>query len=180
MNGNHKAIGKYLFVGVFVAGAVLSLRLDFAPGIAASGNFREFIVEMAAFLPLMFILIGLIDVWIPHNIAEKHIGKDAGVKGSLWVIALAMLQAGPLYGAFPVAYLLWKKGCSLRNIFIYLGAFSTVKIPMLTFEIGFLGFQFTLLRTLFTLPVFIAIAIMLEAIFLKSDIIIANPNDGEK
>jgi hypothetical protein len=54
------------------------------------------------------------------------------------VILLAMLQAGPLYGAFPVAYLLWKKGASIKNIFIYLGAFSTLKILMLTFEIGFL------------------------------------------
>ncbi len=42
--------------------------------------------------------------------------------GIFWVVLLAMLQAGPLYAAFPVAALLWKKGCSVRNVFIYLGA----------------------------------------------------------
>ncbi len=78
-----------------------------------------------------------------------------------------MLQAGPLYGAFPVAYLLWKKGCGIKNIFIYLGAFSTLKIPMLTFEIGFLGLKFSLLRTLFTLPIFIIIAMFME-VYLKN------------
>ncbi|MCX6557056.1 MAG: permease, partial [Candidatus Aminicenantes bacterium] len=79
-------------------------------------------------------------------------------------ILLAMLQAGPLYAAFPVAALLWKKGCSVRNIFVYLGAFSTLKIPMLAFEIGFLGLEFSLLRALFSLPVFIGIGYLLALV----------------
>jgi len=117
---------------------------------------------MILFLPLMFILIGLFDVWIPREKIEKHIGEDSGWKGTLLVILLASLQAGPLYGAFPFAYILWKKGCNIRNIFIYLGAFSTIKIPMITFEIGFLGLKFSLLRTLITLPVFIIIGYIME------------------
>ena len=50
-----------------------------------------------------------------------------------------------------------------RNIFIYLGAFSSIKVPMLTFEIGFLGLKFSLLRALFTLPVFIIVGFLMEA-----------------
>ena len=180
MKKNHKPVVKYLFAAAFVAGAFLSLRLGFTPGIAAGRNFRDFMVEMAAFLPLMFVLIGLVDAWLPRDIVEKHIGKESGVKGSLWVIALAMLQAGPLYGAFPVAAMLWKKGCSLRNIFIYLGAFSTLKIPMLTFEVGFLGWQFSLLRTLITLPVFIVIAIIMEKTIKSDEFVILNPADEGK
>ncbi|MCU0462741.1 MAG: hypothetical protein MUF36_12150, partial [Bacteroidales bacterium] len=52
--------------------------------------------------------------------------------------------------------------CSIRNIFIYLGAFATIKIPMITFEIGFLGLKFSLLRTIITLPVFILIGYLME------------------
>ena len=37
-----------------------------------------------------------------------------------------------------------------------------VKIPMLTYEIAFLGWQFSLLRSAVTLPVFIALACLLE------------------
>ncbi len=102
-----------------------------------SSNFFEFLKDMLFFIPFMFILIGLFDVWISKEKIQKHVGDNSGPKGVLLVIILAMLQAGPLYGAFPVAYILWKKGCSIRNIFIYLGAFSTLKIPMMTFEIGF-------------------------------------------
>jgi uncharacterized membrane protein YraQ (UPF0718 family) len=117
---------------------------------------------MITFIPFLFIIVGLFDVWFPKEKIEKHIGKDSGIKGILVVVVLAMLQAGPLYGAFPVAYILYKKGASIKNIFIYLGAFSTLKIPMLGIEIGYLGLKFTLARTLVALPLFILIGYFME------------------
>lgn len=93
---------------------------------------------------------------------EKYIGSGSGIKGIILMILLAVTQVGPLYAAFPVAHLLWKKGCSLRNIFVYVGMFSAAKIPMLTFEIGFLGLKFSLLRLILTIPVFILISIFME------------------
>ena len=41
---------------------------------------------------------------------------------------------------------LLKKGVSLTNVFIFIGAWSTTKIPMLLFEAGNLGVNFMLLR----------------------------------
>lgn len=146
-----------------------SLYYNFNPGIQIfKDNFLMFFKEMALVLPVMFILIGLFDVWIPREKVEKHIGQASGIKGILLVIFLAFLQAGPLYAAFPVAYLLWKKGCSPMNIFIYLSAFTTAKIPMLTFEIGFLGIKFSLLRIAITLPVFILVGIIMGRYFEKN------------
>lgn len=158
---------KYIPVVVFLSLIIVSHLFNFTPGIKTGNNFRLFFTEMITFLPLMFILIGLFDVWIPKEKVEKHIGQESGIKGIFWVVILATLQAGPLYAAFPVAYLLWKKGASIKNIFIYLGAFSALKVPMLTFEIGFLGLKFSLLRTLITLPVFILIG-SLMAVYLKN------------
>ena len=157
-----KQIKQYIFPFVFLISIGFSYLLNFAIGKEIGLNFWIFFKEMMLFLPLMFILIGLFDVWVPREKIEKHIGKESGWKGTGLVILLAMLQAGPLYGAFPFAYILWKKGCSIRNVFIYLGAFSTIKIPMITFEIGFLGLKFSLLRTLITLPVFIIIGYIME------------------
>ena len=157
-----KKLTKYIFPIVFLAFIGFSYLFNFVVGEQIGGNFWLFFKEMILFLPLMFILIGLFDVWIPREKIEKHIGEDSGWKGTLLVILLASLQAGPLYGAFPFAYILWKKGCNIRNIFIYLGAFSTIKIPMITFEIGFLGLKFSLLRTLITLPIFILIGYAME------------------
>jgi len=111
---------EYIFVILFGIFAIISRIFNFAPSKIIQNNFWLFFVEMITFLPFMFILIGLFDVWFPKEKVEKHIGAGSGIKGIFWVILLAMLQAGPLYGAFPVAYLLWKKGCSIKNIFIYL------------------------------------------------------------
>lgn len=157
-----KQAKKYIFPFIFLAFIGLSYAFDFATGRQIGTNFWMFFKEMILFLPLMFILIGLFDVWVPREKIEKHIGEKSGWKGTGLVILLATLQAGPLYGAFPFAYILWKKGCSIKNIFIYLGAYSTIKIPMITFEIGFLGWKFSLLRTLITLPVFIIIGFIME------------------
>lgn len=173
-------LGEYLLALAFGAWLLASRLAGWSFGLGAGQNFWTFFSEMIAFLPLMFVLIGLIDVWLPREKVERHIGPGSGIRGTFWVIMLAMFQAGPLYGAFPTVYLLWRKGCSIRNIFIYLGAFSTLKIPMLTFEIGFLGWKFSLLRTAFTLPVFVVIGHIMEDYLKHRDFAIAAPSSGER
>lgn len=134
----------------------------FSYGASAGGSFKEFLLEMMMFLPAMFVLIGLFDVWVPRGVVERYVGRESGIAAIPWMVLLAMLQAGPLYACFPVAVMLWKKGCAPRNVFIYIGAFSTLKIPMLTFEVAFLGWRFSLARALISLPVFIVLSYLLE------------------
>ncbi|MGB9696548.1 MAG: permease [Ignavibacteria bacterium] len=152
-----------ILIALFAIYTIISYMFDFRAGeIIFKEHFFSFLKEMIMFLPVMFILIGLGNVWINKEKVEKHIGENSGIKGIILVILLSMAQAGPLYSAFPVTYLLWKKGANIRNIFIYIGAFCTIKIPMLTFEIGFLGWKFSLLRTLMSLPIIVLIAIIME------------------
>ena len=155
-------IKPYIWLASFAIFSVGSFWFGFDPGRTIYQSFTKSFIEMITFIPFLFIIVGLFDVWFPKEKIEKHIGKDSGIKGILTVIVLAMLQAGPLYGAFPVAYIVYKKGASIKNIFIYLGAFSTLKIPMLGIEIGYLGLKFTLARTLVALPLFIAIGYFME------------------
>jgi len=134
----------------------------FAFGLRAGENLWDFLVEMALVLPPMFVLVGLFEIWVPRAVVERHVGRRSGAAAIFWMVLLATVQAGPLYGAFPVAVGLWRKGCAPRNVFIYLGAFSAMKIPMLTFEVAFLGWSFSLARTIITLPVFIAIGVLMQ------------------
>lgn len=170
---------NWLNLSIIIAFAVfvaVSFSIDYNLGKSIfKEQFYSFFREMILFLPIMFILIGLGDVWINREKVEKHIGKDSGLKGIILVIFLSMAQAGPLYGAFPVTYLLWKKGASIRNIFIYIGAFCTIKIPMLTFEIGFLGWKFSLLRTLFSLPAIIIIGVVMEKLLKNNSFEVKQP-----
>jgi len=157
-----KQTKPYIWAITFIAVSIASYFFGFAPGITIYTSFEAFFIEMITFIPFLFVLVGLFDVWFPKKEIEKHIGKKSGITGILLVIILAMLQAGPLYGAFPVAYILYKKGASVRNIFIYLGAFSSMKLPMLGIEIGYLGIEFTVFRTLVTLPLAILIGVLME------------------
>jgi len=167
---------SFLIISAFTVFVAVSFIVDFSIGENIfKEQFYSFFKEMILFLPVMFILIGLGDVWISKEKVEKHIGKNSGFKGVLLIILLSMAQVGPLYGAFPVTYLLWRKGASIRNIFIYVGAFCTIKIPMITFEIGFLGWKFSLLRTLFSLPIIIIISIFMEKILKNKSFEVKQP-----
>ncbi|OGC20986.1 hypothetical protein A3J90_06725 [candidate division WOR-1 bacterium RIFOXYC2_FULL_37_10] len=171
-----KILKDYFWIIIFFIFIVGSMFINYEPGRQIYINFEKFFIEMILFLPLMFVFVGLFDVWVPKEKVERHVGHEGGITGTFWIILLATFQAGPLYGAFPVAYLLSKKGASPRNIFIYLGAFSCMKLPMLTFEINFLGLKFSLLRTLFSLPVFIIIGIIMEY-YLGKDYKVTQPEN---
>ena len=153
---------NYLWVIAYVVFTILSFIFGFSPGKSIFSNFTQSFLEMITFVPFLFIIVGLLDIWVSKEKIQKYIGQESGIKGIILVILLAMLQAGPLYGAFPVAYLLYKKEASTRNIFIYLGAFSSLKIPMIGIEIGYLGIEFSLARTLISLPLFIGIGYLME------------------
>ncbi len=167
------AIKKYKFaipiITLFILFVCFSFVYKYQPGVQIfKNNFWSFLKEMIIALPVMFILVGLFDVWVSKEKVQKHIGKASGIKGILLVMLLAFLQAGPLYAAFPVAYILWKKGTSASNIFIYLSAASIAKIPMLSFEIGFLGIQFSLLRIFLSIPIFVILGIIMGKYFEKN------------
>lgn len=174
-----KIFKKYKFdFPVIIAFAVFvmySYYYKYNPGVSIfEDNFWSFIKEMIIALPVMFVLVGLFDVWVSKEKVQKHIGESSGVKGVMLIMLLAFLQAGPLYAAFPVVYILWKKGTSARNIFIYLSSASIAKIPMLAFEIGFLGIKFSILRIMISIPVFIILGIVMGNYFDKNNYEVKN------
>jgi len=151
-------------VALLFAALLIGLHLlDISVGQRLVHEFTAFSMKMVVLVPCIFILIGLLDAWVPQQWIQKHVGEHSGIRGIVYVIMLAMFQGGPLYGAFPTAHLLWKKGCSMRNVFMYLGAFSTLKIPMMLFEANFLGWRFTLVRGAVALPVFVLTAEIMAA-----------------
>jgi len=103
-------------------------------------------VEMIMVLPPVFILLGLLDVWVKRETMVKMMGKDSGMTGVLLAFFLGSAAAGPLYAAFPVALTLLRKGSSFKNVLILIGAWSTTKIPLLLFEAASMGLTFTLIR----------------------------------
>jgi len=54
-----------------------------------------------------------------------------------------------------------KKGVKFSNVLIFIGAWSTTKIPLILFEITALGAKFAITRLLVDIPRFILIAYIL-------------------
>ena len=126
--------------------------------------------EVAMVLPPIFILLGLIDVWVSRERMIRLMGPGSGIKGIIISIIMGSVAAGPLYAAFPIAAMLLKKGARLTNILIFIGAWSTTKIPMLLFEISALGARFALLRLLIVIPGIIIIAYSIYFLLSKREI----------
>ncbi|NME36439.1 MULTISPECIES: permease [Fusobacterium] len=104
------------------------------------------LIEMLGIIPPIFILLGPLDVWVKKETMMKFMGKGSGIKGVLLSFLMGSTAAGPLYAAFPIAGVLLKKGTSIFNVLIFIGAWSTMKIPLLIFESTSLGYNFSLLR----------------------------------
>jgi uncharacterized membrane protein YraQ (UPF0718 family) len=151
----------YLFMLVVLVDLILWLYWP-DKGITAVKSTGDYLLEMLLFIPPIFILIGLLDVWVPREIVEKNVGPDSGVKGVVISILVATAAAGPLYAGFPVAYTLMKKGCRLSNVVIFLGTWATIKVPMLMMEIKFLGLEFAAARLILTLPAIIISGYLVE------------------
>ena len=128
------------------------------------------IKQMLLLLPPIFILLGLLDVWVPRDVMVKYLGSKSGVRGIALAILLGSCTSGPLYAAFPVTAVFMKKGVKFSNIMIFLGAWSTTKIPILLFEGTNLGWKFALTRLLIDIPGIILIAFALEAAVSEKEI----------
>ena len=120
------------------------------------------LIEMLSVIPPIFLLMGLMDVWVPKQTMMKYMGKGAGVKGGIFAFVLGSFSAGPLYAAFPVAAAFLKKGVSLVNVFLFLGAWSTTKIPMMLFEVTQFGAAFAVARFSLNLVGIVILAFLME------------------
>lgn len=129
----------------------------------------ENILVVLGILPPVFILLGLFDVWIPRERVAPHMGEDSGVKGTVLSVVLGACSAGPLYIAFPVAEVMIRKGTSLRNIFVFIGAWSTMRIPMILFEIQNLGAVFGLTRYFVSLVGILLMALLMDRVLTEKE-----------
>lgn len=157
-----KKLKDYILVIFFALFVVISLLFNFTPGKAIFDNFSTFSYSVIKFLPTVFILIGIFEVWIERETIEKHLGENSSFISYLWAVLLAGTSVGGLYVALPVAKTLHDKGAKLSIVFTFLGAASVGRIPMMLFEASYLGIKFTSIRLLSSIPIIIFSSILIE------------------
>ena len=145
-----KLIKANLFLAIVVLAYLILTIVSPQLGLQGVKNSSYYIKEMLMIMPVIFVLTALLDSWVPKETIIKLLGKEAKAKGIVLSFLLGSISAGPIYAAFPLCGMLYKKGASIQNIVIILSSWAVVKIPMLLNEAKFLGLKFMTVRWVLT------------------------------
>ncbi len=165
-----KLLKRYKFFILMLALIGILLLVKFETGVNAAKITLDSFKEMLLIIPPIFVLLGLLDVWVPRETMVRYLGEDSGIKGMLIAILIGSAAAGPLYAAFPVALVLMKKGAKFSNILLFIGAWSTTKIPMLLFELSSLGAKFMLTRLAVSMAGIFIIALIVDKAMSRDEV----------
>lgn len=135
---------------------------------ASSRVTLDYLKEMLIIMPPVFVLMGLLEVWIPKDKIQLWLGSKSGVRGAIISVLLGTLPTGPVYVAFPLAGYLLGQGASVRNIILFLGSWAALKVPQMMLEIKFLGVAFASLRFVLTLILLLVIGQIMQMVFHKN------------
>lgn len=111
----------------------------------------------------VFGLVGLLQVWISRDLIVRLLGREGGIKGLLLAAFCGTLLIGPAYIIFPLLMSIHKQGARWAVITIVLSAYA-VKLQMIPIEIEFLGWPFSLGRSLLTVALAIPTGLLVEAL----------------
>lgn len=123
-------------------------------GSALNSAFFQFI-SMLKIVPPIFLLIGLLDIWVPRETMIKLMGEKSGMLGILIAFFIGTMSAGPLVAAFPVAQIMLKKGAKYANVLFFLTVWASAKLPILFYQATTLGLLYTLVTNVTLLVVYL-------------------------
>jgi len=110
----------------------------------------------------VFLLIGLLQVWVPPRSVARVFGAESGWKGVALASIVPLLIGGSLFTILPLLHALREKGARIAVIGAFLTAWGG-KLPLLPLEIKFLGWRFAVLRLGLIVPAAFLVGILLEA-----------------
>ena len=143
--------------------------IDISLSFKALENAGNQILSMLMIVPPIFILIGLFDVWVPRETIISLMGEGSRFKGMALAFFLGAFSAGPTIVAFPLAMLMLKKGAKYSNVIFFLMVWSSLKLPIVIYQITTLGLRFSMIINVTMLIVFIISSLMVDIVFKKED-----------
>ncbi|MFL0252737.1 permease [Clostridium neuense] len=157
-----KTLKRYRVFGLILIVNLILLLIKPSLGIASLKGTEDSLKELLAIMPPVFLLMGLLDVWIEKDTMIKLMGEGSGLRGMLIAFLLGSFAAGPVYLSFPFVAVLMKKGSKFFNVLIFIGAWSATKIPISLFEASVMGWRFMLTRYMIDIPAIILIAFITD------------------
>ncbi len=116
----------------------------------------------------VFCLIGLLQVWISREQIVRVLGQNSGFKGLGIAVLCGAFLMGPPYIIFPLLLQIREQGARWAVVVTVLSCYA-VKLQMLPVEAQFLGWGFTLLRSLIIVVIAIPVGLLIERIMERSE-----------
>lgn len=165
-----KKIKGNLFLIIVALAYIAMFAINPSMGTMSIKNSAYYIKEMLIIMPVIFVLTALLDMWVPKEKIMQFLGKEAKGKGILLAFVVGSISAGPIYAAFPMCVMLYKKGASIQNITIILSSWAVIKVPMLLNEAKFLGLNFMAIRWVLTVIAIIIFSWIADKIIKDEDL----------
>lgn len=136
---------------VVLAGAaavLLILALLRGPGVALDGLLAAWqtFQRNLVLLVLGFILAGLVQVLIPHDLITRWLGDEAGIKGVLIGCVVGGVVPGAPYATFPLVASLYRAGASIGAVVGFVSAWALWSVSRLPVEIALIDPRPALIR----------------------------------
>lgn len=103
-------------------------------------------VEILPLLIFAFILAGMVQVLVPHELISKWVGVESGIRGILIGTVAGGLTPGGPFVSLPIVAGLLRSGASVGTMVAFLTGWSLWAVSRLPMEVGILGWKFTLIR----------------------------------
>lgn len=165
-----KYIVKNKFLTLAIIGLLVLTIVDINLTYKALNHTLDNLISMLLIVPPIFLLIGLFDVWVERETVIKLMGENSGAKGMVLAFFIGAFSAGPTIAAFPVAMIMIKKGAKYSNVLFFIMVWSSLKLPIVFFQITTIGLKLSLIINITMLIVFIISATMANKIFTKEEI----------
>lgn len=167
-----KFMKKNKFLMLAISGLIILTIIDINLTKIALKNSYSNLINMLLIVPPIFLLIGLFDVWVERETVIKLMGEKSGVKGMALAFFLGAFSAGPTIAAFPVAMIMIRKGAKYSNVLFFLMVWSSLKLPIVFYQITTIGLKLTSIINLTMLGVFIISALFANKLFTKNEVLL--------
>ncbi len=112
-------------------------------GLKSAGNL---LLQILPLLIFAFIVGGMIQILIPHEIISKWVGAESGFRGLLIGSAIGGFMPGGPYVSMPIVAGLLRTGASIGTMVALITAWSLLAVSRMPMEIGIMGWKFALIR----------------------------------
>jgi uncharacterized membrane protein YraQ (UPF0718 family) len=112
-------------------------------GLKSAGNL---LLQITPLLILAFIIAGMVQVLVPHEIISRWVGMESGFRGILIGSAIGGILPGGPFVSMPIVAGLLRTGASIGTMVALLTAWSLLAFTRLPIEVGLLDWKFTFIR----------------------------------